>query len=291
MKRFKQRLQGYKRRLIRSIFSSAAGRKIHFYGVQKDIVFVTLQADDHRITFDPHDLSIGKELYINGDWERQRTDRIIGLLRDKQLLGVDKSVLELGANIGTQTIYLHLNGAFSHVIAVEANPDNVKLLELNLRQNNLSDRSTIVACAIAQHDGEITLHLSEVNSGRHSIVTDTGSGKTVTVQGKTLNSIFDSYDIRPANIGFCWVDVEGFEFEALEQIVSKIGTDVPVFMEFSPAFYGDEKTRDFLNFIRNNYDDCYFFDSDDVAERLATSRIDTEVSQADILLLPRSREI
>jgi FkbM family methyltransferase len=53
----------------------------------------------------------------------------------------DSHLLEIGGNIGTQTVYFALSGAYSRIVSIEPDPRNFPLLQLNIRQNHLEATS------------------------------------------------------------------------------------------------------------------------------------------------------
>lgn len=278
-------IRSLRKKLLQSVFTSSWGRKQHWDGLGNDVVMVTRQLEDHKVTFNPHEF-IGKYLYTKGGWERDSFDNVIRLLGENSLLGEKKVALELGANIGTQTIYLHLSQKFGKVVAVEADPNNGKLLRHNLEQNGLLEASVLGDCAISESDGFVDLYLSEGNQGEHSLIKSDKRSEMVRVEGKTLKRILDDGGVAPADVGFCWVDLEGFEFEALRQIIETLGSKVPVFTEFSPKFYGPEKAKLFSEYIKDNYKECYVFGKRIPLERVSTKEIPVERGQVDLLLLP-----
>ena len=70
---------------------------------------MTLDCGDHVMTFAPGDY-IGKKIFRKGHFERDHVDRLLAILKERQLLREGSTLLELGGNIGTQTIYFALSG-------------------------------------------------------------------------------------------------------------------------------------------------------------------------------------
>ena len=284
MEKVKSIAKGFRESLA-CFFLGWLGITVRKNALREDVVLVTRQLSDHLISFYPHDF-LGKHLYVHGEWARDSFSMVIEILLREELLGTKKTVLELGANIGTQTIYFHLTDRFSQVVAVEADPNNGKVLRLNLEQNKMMEKSILVDCAISQQTGKIKLFLSKKNTGGHSLLKLGPNNKSLEVNAKTLNKILDDNHIKPDDIGFCWVDLEGYEPEAMGQIVETIGAETPVFTEFSPEFYGEEKSLEFLQFIKAHYSYCYIFDKDKVSEKKITQEISIPLSQVDFLLVP-----
>jgi hypothetical protein len=94
---------------------------------------------DHAILFNANDRTIGNEILERGGWMRSDFDRILATLKEKGKLS-GPIFMDVGANIGTQTIYALLSGQFERAFAVEPLPVNVKCLRLNALLNDLDDR-------------------------------------------------------------------------------------------------------------------------------------------------------
>lgn len=62
-----------------------------------------------------------------------------------------RQVVDLGANIGFTSIYLYRRLTVEYLIAVEPDPDNVRVLRQNLRQNSIP--SAIITAAVGPIDG------------------------------------------------------------------------------------------------------------------------------------------
>jgi len=283
LKKLEIRVRTIRDSCIHLLYGGMKGRKRHRKTLGKDIRLVTRELKDHLITFNPHE-TIGKFLYIRGNWEREETEKVIQLLEDHNLMSGQKSVLELGANIGTQTLYFHLSNKFQRVISVEADPYNASILLQNVRQNNFSEKTVVVDCAIAEQNGKVTFFKHETNQGRHSLIALDGNSIKITVEAKKLDKIFADYKVSKDEIGFVWIDLEGYDFEAIQQVAELLGTDIPVFTEFSPEHYGREKTRKYLEFIQSNYQNCFIFSGCDEIIRVSTKEIPTNIGQLNLLL-------
>ncbi|MGB0920012.1 MAG: FkbM family methyltransferase [Alphaproteobacteria bacterium] len=272
----------FRQRLIRKIFSSLKGRHYHWRALAPEISRITRDCGDHIITFDPTDI-IGRHLYTFGHWQRDDFDLMMAHLRQHNLLKPGKAALELGANIGTQTIYMHLSGCFDKVVAVEADPQTARLLDINIADNGFSDRTHIVAKAIGAENGTATFYQSEKERGRNSLLAK-ANGSAIDVPMVTLETLFADCGVAADDIGFVWLDLEGFEFEVMQQIVAVLPGDVPIFTEFSPQKYGVEKTDAFVELIRAHYTDSYQVNDGGFAGPMATADLQPSQDQVDLLL-------
>src|SRR5262252_5868092 len=91
----------------------------------------TQQCKHGTFTWYEQDELIGLSLDIYGEYSEDEVQVFRNCLR------VGHVVLDIGANIGAFTVPMSkLVGQLGHVIAVEANPDNVLLLNKNIYDND-----------------------------------------------------------------------------------------------------------------------------------------------------------
>ncbi|MEH6545860.1 MAG: FkbM family methyltransferase [Sneathiella sp.] len=244
---------------LKKFFSSVKGLKVICKSLPERLSAVTIREDDHLIICDPRDL-VGRSVVLHGNWGRTETEKVVAFLERQEILSGNGVAMDLGANIGTQTLYLYLTGKFKKVIAVEAAPKNFDFLQANVRVNGWSDEIEALHAAIYTEDGVISLNLKDEDvSGGHSLLQLPGNTNTVEVPAITISSLINKYSIKPEQVEFVWMDIEGFDFEILQEIQKTIGSKLPVFLEFSPHFMGENKTREFVDFVHSHYTHIYSF--------------------------------
>ena len=146
-------------------------------------------------------------------------------------------VLDLGANIGFHTIIAAGRvGAEGTVIALEPEPVNYSFLERNVQINKFNN-VTLCQMAAADKEGVLTLHVSDANKGKHSLVTDHAhSGEfstTVSVTSRRIDTLLAEQGIT--HIDLVKMDIEGAEPFALAGMPQLLSTsNLILFMEFSP---------------------------------------------------------
>ena len=79
--------------------------------------------------------------------------------------------VDVGANIGTHTVYALRTGRFGRAVAFEPEPKNARLLRMNIEANGLADAVTVIAKAAGEREGSATLYLHPRNKGAHAIGT------------------------------------------------------------------------------------------------------------------------
>lgn len=284
LRQIENRIRQWRKSFIARLFSSKRGRKLIVDAIPNDVMRVTIDAGDHRITFHPKEL-IGRHLFAAGKVDREDVFDVLsildqlGLLRDK-----NNKLLEIGGNIGTHTIYFALTGRFSRIVTVEPDPRNLEFLRLNLDDNRLGDLVFVAECAAGPEEGTFTLYRVDNNHGYSSLV-DTGvADDTVNVPVKTIQSILNEAEILDSEINLLWMDIEGYEPDLMRSLEPFLKRQVPIMMEFSPNIYGESRSSDFLEFLASYYRDC--IDFGDVAKpRLNVNELSLE-RQRNILLVP-----
>jgi FkbM family methyltransferase len=143
------------------------------------------------------------------------------------------SVVDIGANIGYLTMLLaSLVEPSGLVVAVEPNPENIKLLEASRRVNGF-DQVLVIQAAACRQTGLLALNVSHSN------------GMTGELPGN-LDAIFASRPVpcftlddllpRERHFNLVKIDTEGAELNALIGLSQTIDRDRPVIVsEFSPG--------------------------------------------------------
>lgn len=147
--------------------------------------------------------------------------------------------VDVGANIGTQSIYAALSGWFGQVIAIEPEPRNVSLRE-NLAINEIAVPVNIIEKAVGDHEGSIHLNLHETDSGMHSL-TMTQNLCSIEVTIDTLPNILSALGISPKEVGFLWMDIEGHEFDVFKTTDDLFAVQTPLFFEYGRHITGDRR--------------------------------------------------
>ncbi|RZJ03997.1 MAG: FkbM family methyltransferase [Brevundimonas sp.] len=239
-------------RVLDGLLSSRALRKAAYRRLSVNDNLVYRRFDDHDLVVDPGDL-VGKTVLETGDFERRRTNMIC---RRAACLSDGRTVLEIGANIGTQTLYFIRSGLFDSVISLEPDPRNLELLRLNLRINGLGDRVAVVPAAAGAVAGQLTLRRDAGNSGGATLRAERlphAVESEVTVPVVTIDGLVEQGDLDPAAIGLIWMDAEGFEDEILSACTQLLSRRTPMAFEFTPGFYDDATRLRILRTVYANY--------------------------------------
>lgn len=118
-------------------------------------------------------------------------------------------VVDIGAHIGSFSLYAANLAKEGKVIAYEPFPDNFELLKFNAELNHF-DNITPVCAGISGKKEVKYLHVDEGNTAGHSVFSE---GKAVEAQFITLQDVFETNGIE--QIDFLKIDCEGSEYDIL----------------------------------------------------------------------------
>lgn len=204
--------------------------------------FIEKRVHDYRLLLDADDPGIGRQLLKRAGREPEQKFIVEGALRSGMV------AFDLGANVGYYTVMMaKLVGASGRVHAVEPFPKNFRLLEENVRRNDLGNVS-IENIAIGTEDGEAQLQIAR-KSNWHSLHVPQPN-PSVPWQAKYARAIVGSIPVRTRSlrtylanrepIDLLRMDLEGYEIEILASLI-----DLPraytrrmkILFETHPEFY------------------------------------------------------
>lgn len=114
-------------------------------------------------------------------------------------------VLDIGANIGSFSVYCGLKGA--RVYAVEPEPNNLEMLKNNIELNNLQNNIVVIDYGVSDFNGTAVID----NSGGGSTIKDNKPGSTIKII--SFDDLLDQYDIEEIDV--LKIDIEGSEKELI----------------------------------------------------------------------------
>lgn len=256
LKGIERRFRTGRRALLSRLMTGRRARGVLASALDPSVVEVTRDMGDHRVTFDPRDL-IGRHLFTRGDWGRTETLRVVELMdQHSQWRPGARTVVELGANIGTQTLYLSLTGRFDRVLAVEADPANAALLARNVAQNGLDGTVAIATEAVGAEEGTAMLARFPLNRGGNSLVRASEwerGADTIEVPMRRIEPIMADHGVAAGDVALTWIDVEGFEAQLVPALGPLLACGAPVFMEWTPGEYGEGPARALLDLLARSH--------------------------------------
>ncbi|TCM58272.1 FkbM family methyltransferase [Rhizobium sp. PP-F2F-G48] len=285
LKRWKRRLRKLRNRWARRAFATRYGRELLIQCISPRVLSMTADCGDHVMTFSPHDY-IGRKVYRKGQFERDHVVRLLTVLRERRI-SLSGALLEVGGNIGTQTIYFALGSDIPRIVTVEADPRNYALLTQNIRQNRLEDRITAVACAAGETMGTIDFFQHPDNHGKSSTTRQSPRDRQISVPVRPVMDILAGENIAADGVSLIFMDIEGYEPVAARSMIPLLERRTPFYLEFSPVFYGHAEARAFAEWLGTFYSRCMVFTEDAMTE-MALADIPLDQDQFDLLLLPDS---
>ena len=126
----------------------------------------------------------------------------------RSVLHHDSIVADVGANQGLYTLWLARVAASGHVYAFEPDPELFECLEQNVRNNVLTNISTIRAAA-SNRSGTLAFTANRLNRGDNR-VTESPDSSLERVKAVTLDEI-----LAHSRLDLLKIDVQGFEIEVL----------------------------------------------------------------------------
>lgn len=225
--------------------SSAFKKAIHRLRA-RDGTYAHVARDRNGLKFlyAPSDFTVGAALVDRGEWQYDELDHYVGFIGDRAR-GRNSWFFDLGANIGTQTVYAARSGAFTRVLAVEAMPGTFELLCDNVTFNNCADIAACFNVALGAKNERQVFVYNPLNPGG-SRRNDGGSKlekfeldvvKTSEFVGELLNTA------EPPQVLAFWIDVEGMEWDLVSELAALSGSyEVYFCIEYNQDSY-DEASK------------------------------------------------
>lgn len=195
-----------------------------------------LGADNQRVTVDTKngvfvvdagDLEVGATLRLKGEYGTDEIERL------SRLIDAKSSILVVGAHIGALAIPLAKQ--CTKLIAIEANPNNFDLLQINLKLNQSSNISAYNIAASSKSE-TIKFQLNTVNSGgskrvpvNNNYMYTYDNPEVIEVAAHSLDEFLeiDHFDL-------VLIDIEGSEYFAMKGMPKILSKTQNLVVEFLP---------------------------------------------------------
>ncbi len=175
--------------------------------------------------------AVGRGLYRRKIHEPKLTQ----LLLTRFANSAENNFIDVGANIGYFSCLMSkLAGPLGKVLAIEPEPQNLKLLEQNIDLNHLSN-VLVHPCALGASAGSAMLGLYKPsNRGRHSLL-ESNAKSRIKVPVRTLDDVVTNSGTNVTSWSLVKVDVEGYESFVIDGATETMPRIETLVMEFSPA--------------------------------------------------------
>jgi FkbM family methyltransferase len=255
---------------------------------------IAVDAGSMRLFVYTKDKFVGKDIFIHGVSREDKFNKAMAALKKTGRNNMGPILVDVGANIGSTSIFALFKFGFRKAMAFEPAPDNVALLRCNVMINRLKGAIDIYPIAISDNQGSVELQLSEANFGGHQVCSKNlkePKGRTITVPCDTLDNVLSKNVI--SDVGLIWIDAEGHEGHILRGAEKILKAGIPVVAEFCPYTLRDAGgLEDFLCLTKKYFNFFLDLKGDSRESRLMpVVKIDelltkyTEARFTDLLLL------
>jgi FkbM family methyltransferase len=254
-------------------------KKINFDNIEKNKELLVINNYSEKYIVNSSDTVIGRSLYINGHFDFDIFLHALKILENKIK---KKTLIDIGANIGSICIPAIKRKIFENCIAIEPEPYNYNLLSKNIFINDVNDKIETLNIALGQFDDEqLKFELSVDNFGDHKIKSNSkeknfyneDKRKIITVNTKKLDTIMKRFNPKDT---FMWIDTQGYESFVLDGGINTLSKKMPMVIEFWP--YGLDRFNSYnllkKNLIKADYKYCYNLNSKNYLKNLTESTLD-----------------
>jgi FkbM family methyltransferase len=175
---------------------------------------------------------IGRHLYKYQRYEPEVTRCLSAYVRFEP----GDVVLDVGANIGWYSLVIEkITKATLDILAFEPDADNFALLAENIRRNNCRMVTPIQAAAGPDPGQQLLYRYARGNAGRHSLL-PIHESTPICVETVRLDEVWQQRGLGNRVLRLIKIDVEGYEFKALQGAGQLLARCQWVLAEYSPGF-------------------------------------------------------
>ena len=188
---------------------------------------LTINTKNGTFVVDATDLEVSAKLRNKGEYGIDEINRI------SKFIDNQSSILIVGAHIGSLAI--PIAKMCSEVVAIEANPNNFKLLQTNIEMNNASNITTHNVAA-SEREETIQFQLNTVNSGGSKRVPINNHYMYTYDNPEIIDVSAYSLDTYLTNNYFdlVLIDIEGSEYFAMQGMTNILSKTKTLIVEFLP---------------------------------------------------------
>jgi FkbM family methyltransferase len=253
---FGRQRRGLRRRILEPILVGRPTLRdtvMNALAARGHLVFCDL--GDVRFFVDPGDRVVGAWLMWHDGWQRREIDRAAAVLSQAGRMAANAVLVDVGANIGTHTVYAMRTGHFARAVAFEPEPRNARLLVMNLEANGLGASTVVIPKAAGAQGGRAVLHLHPRNKGAHSLDSSPSldGQEAIEVQVVRVDDALKDLGIAAEQVGLVWIDAEGYEPQVLNGLGELLEKRVPIAFEFAPKRYNAQTKQALVDLLGRHY--------------------------------------
>ena len=251
------------------VMKLGAFRKARYRLREQESVFAYVARDENGLKFlyAPTDFTIGAALMDRGNWQYDELNHYLEFVSGKAR-GKEIYFFDIGANIGTQTVYAARSGLFSKVFAIEAMPSNFELLTSNVALNGCAGNTTCINKALGAAEGRQKFLFNPLNPGgsrQHDGSIHNGEVILDVVRTEDFVRGLLEDEGKPDVLVF-WIDIEGMEEEVVMQLRNVCDDYEAYFcVEYNESSYKAEAGSSMRSYVEAR-DEFYVLGADGLVE-------------------------
>ena len=216
-------------------------------------------------------------------WSKKEIETFLYLTNKFYGNQANKYFLDIGANIGTTSIYVRMNKKIP-VIGFEAGHDNYDIFRINCIINHVED-IIVENMGLSDEQSDAKYMYIPTNSGGGGVI-----GQSNIEDINSSNNHYENIKLYRLDdyicnkellkkIGYIWLDTEGHEANIIHGALNTLLAErVPMWLEFNPATYKLQGVWErFISDISSIYD--YFIDFNEIRDGQEISREISEISE------------
>jgi FkbM family methyltransferase len=240
---------------------SAAARDRIFDAYFRSSAKVLLHARAAREQFlvESSDNVMAREIFVQGSSQFDRVAHAFDILKAE--LGIDpveRTLIDIGANIGVICVPVVARGLCKSAIAIEPTPSVCRVLRANIALNGLENAVSVYETALSDSGGFAEFELSRENSGDNRVsvkssenVFDEDKRAKISVKMSRFDQLFEKLDLSTSVV---WMDVQGFEGKVLAGATNITSAKPPLVSEFWPYGMRRAQTYELMREALSAYD-------------------------------------
>ncbi|MES2437407.1 MAG: FkbM family methyltransferase [Patescibacteria group bacterium] len=149
-----------------------------------------------------------------------------------------KTMIDLGANVGFSSLYFKLRNPSLQLVAVEPDPNNIKLLHLNLAD---TQNVQIIEGAVSSQEGNEKFYIASKQGMSSSFFVPRQKSETRNVTTYTFDSLLSFLNWQEVDL--VKFDIEGAEWKVFEKASTR---RVNILIGEYHEYITDQKTEEFI---------------------------------------------
>jgi len=205
---------------------------------------------DLRFRFSIND-GLGRDIYYK--YGVYSEDSITTFLQQEMNIQDDDFIIDIGANLGWYSLVFSVQQRPT-IYAFEPDALNFSLLKENVELNK-KPNVQLFNKAVGDKAGVLTFYLYKgYNLGRHSFIQQKNSVGTVEVETVRLDDFLKEKNMDKKRIKFIKIDIEGFEYSAMQGAVECLERCDYLLTEFTPGMMKqiDQNPMDYIHLLKDN---------------------------------------